>query len=628
MHVLTFFFFSGAVAAAMSGLFETGFGSGTSPFELVVLVAAVCVALTATFLAPNKHLPVIRRFVPFLSLCSVAFTVAAAFSVAIDLSQKDPFSIPPPVFFGTDSVSAPVDPNTAGFEERRGGGCFNAERNPELDRPPTKRRLNTEPLAKSSSGHWLSNFPSSFCALHELSWRSTLFIGLSVAICFVLLGSQAAREATLLKRRERVQESGVAITKTAIRQRARVLKVRAASSLGVSIAIIGVAAFFVYYAEDIVSNEAQTVTPLDDVTEVEARYEKLLRELESELSEISDLKAGLTASQKLLTASIGSDVLLRIGYHAVGRTKGGQVVRPEDESRSDENAMRTEAFEWIVATCMAMLESGLGTRAIEMGACERLTTSSNYVEFLETEQRISYLVKGQERLIAEQTNERFGIDGRPAGAGPKFRELTQRIADLRDDLSAQQFELERKRELLLEEARDHFRSVMLRVLWRNEIERLVFASNTAIAFLDIEIDALNRREGLLAARLTQLDTNLTGVRNLVVVKTSEVLPRTEQVTQDRWVTVATAFTRFTVLLLSIWLVQIFVGLYRYSLRLAAFYDSCADVLEIGAEDAASFGAWIETLTPNQIDFGRAPATPPEQLVRMMQAVQGKSSSGQ
>ncbi|MDG1339059.1 hypothetical protein [Thalassobium sp. R2A62] len=82
---------------------------------------------------------------------------------------------------------------------------------------------------------------------------------------------------------------------------------------------------------------------------------------------------------------------------------------------------------------------------------------------------------------------------------------------------------------------------------------------------------------------------------------------------DVWTELATLFTRISVLLILVFLVQILVGLYRYSLRLAAFYDSRGDALVLHGANEISMGKWSDTLSPADIDFGKAPVSPSQHL---------------
>jgi hypothetical protein len=83
--------------------------------------------------------------------------------------------------------------------------------------------------------------------------------------------------------------------------------------------------------------------------------------------------------------------------------------------------------------------------------------------------------------------------------------------------------------------------------------------------------------------------------------------------------VATQVTRVGVVLMLLFLVQILVTLYRYNMRLAAFFDARADALLVHSE-------WtrlpLQDLTlvfaPDNVDFGRLPPTPISSALRFSQ----------
>jgi hypothetical protein len=87
--------------------------------------------------------------------------------------------------------------------------------------------------------------------------------------------------------------------------------------------------------------------------------------------------------------------------------------------------------------------------------------------------------------------------------------------------------------------------------------------------------------------------------------------------------VQTTITRFGTLAVISFLVGILVSLYRYNVKLAAFYLARADLFillgnEIKPSDVKAFAS---SFTP-QLDFGKTPSTPIEQVVEMVRAVRG------
>ncbi len=95
---------------------------------------------------------------------------------------------------------------------------------------------------------------------------------------------------------------------------------------------------------------------------------------------------------------------------------------------------------------------------------------------------------------------------------------------------------------------------------------------------------------------------------------------------DRWsFTFATNATRVAVILITLFLVQILVSLYRYNTRLAGYYDARADaLLLLHAEESnvkdMPFGELMAALSPDAVDFGRTAKTSVDHAVEMAKEV--------
>jgi hypothetical protein len=90
--------------------------------------------------------------------------------------------------------------------------------------------------------------------------------------------------------------------------------------------------------------------------------------------------------------------------------------------------------------------------------------------------------------------------------------------------------------------------------------------------------------------------------------------------------IQTSVTRFGTLTVVVILVGILIPLYRYNVRLAAFYQARADTFLLMAAKVkqAEFDRFSSGLTP-KIEFGKGPATPVEQIADFARAVRGVSS---
>ncbi len=89
-----------------------------------------------------------------------------------------------------------------------------------------------------------------------------------------------------------------------------------------------------------------------------------------------------------------------------------------------------------------------------------------------------------------------------------------------------------------------------------------------------------------------------------------------------WQRVSRIVTRVAVIALLIYLVQIMVNLYRYTTRLAAFYQARGDALLLadtvgdskGDQARLPLDELVKALSPDNLDFGKSPAPPTQQLV--------------
>lgn len=82
--------------------------------------------------------------------------------------------------------------------------------------------------------------------------------------------------------------------------------------------------------------------------------------------------------------------------------------------------------------------------------------------------------------------------------------------------------------------------------------------------------------------------------------------------------IASGVTRFGVLLVVIYLVQILVRIHRYNLRLADFLDARAGALILAGDNLDNLGAWKDQLASDEIDFGKAPVPPSGYVTRLFE----------
>ena len=90
--------------------------------------------------------------------------------------------------------------------------------------------------------------------------------------------------------------------------------------------------------------------------------------------------------------------------------------------------------------------------------------------------------------------------------------------------------------------------------------------------------------------------------------------------------IQTNVTRFGTIIMITFLVSILTPLYRYNIRLAVYYDALADALELMKSDLKKVGFTdlAVSLTPS-LDFGKAHATPIEQVIELARQLAGDKS---
>jgi hypothetical protein len=85
----------------------------------------------------------------------------------------------------------------------------------------------------------------------------------------------------------------------------------------------------------------------------------------------------------------------------------------------------------------------------------------------------------------------------------------------------------------------------------------------------------------------------------------------------------TAITRFGTGLFTIYAISVLLNVFRYVMRLAAYYDARAQALllatELGESKAKAFADYAAVLGAEKISFGKEPSTPLESAVDLLRA---------
>lgn len=134
--------------------------------------------------------------------------------------------------------------------------------------------------------------------------------------------------------------------------------------------------------------------------------------------------------------------------------------------------------------------------------------------------------------------------------------------------------------------------------------------------------AMVRASTAIAAATREVQANAKNVqRNVLALSNSD---RTRRV-------VSVIATRVGAVLILVFLVQILASLYRYNVRLAAYYESRADALELaivsdGTVDAARLQSAAAVISPERIEFGREPRSPLETSAELAGAILAAQSA--
>lgn len=163
-----------------------------------------------------------------------------------------------------------------------------------------------------------------------------------------------------------------------------------------------------------------------------------------------------------------------------------------------------------------------------------------------------------------------------------------------------------------------------------EQNKLRRAQLTFLAPGPAETTLLERRESLQKEILTLAELRKGVEKKLIEEKLDGVaeeakpsIPSPSVVDWGRLV--QTNVTRFGVLVIVIFLAKILLPQYRYSVRLAAFYDAVGDAMALG-HCLPPTKESIEALFP-RVDFSELPATPIEQAIELLKAFKDSTPMG-
>lgn len=88
-----------------------------------------------------------------------------------------------------------------------------------------------------------------------------------------------------------------------------------------------------------------------------------------------------------------------------------------------------------------------------------------------------------------------------------------------------------------------------------------------------------------------------------------------------YILIGTSVTRIGAVLLLIFGAKVLINFYRYNLRLAAFYNSRADAIELlGDDDLKGLRQLVSSLSTEQIELDKLPDTPTDDIIKIAKTI--------
>lgn len=388
-----------------------------------------------------------------------------------------------------------------------------------------------------------------------------------------------------------------------VSKRASRLKLRAFSSLILVFIVLCSGGVFIFYAGQIIEVETKSAGRYEEVSQLigsfkqqqtaaDTQLDKAIRHQESVESARKGLEALALPSMEELLASI--------------------------ESKDDVNLNFNRIVHLMYSQCQLSLEATKHVQTIAnlcIGEKSRGLIEERKEQYADIESLKQMLANAVHEVEMEMT----GADGRIPGLGPAYKAAREEVDRIEFEIE----ELERRIETSLQAVT--FEDLRSKSEWELYVDKKMKSSPLQLfmtihqiqrdlglyweSLVDVAEDKVNYAEKIrdsLSIRVDELQKYVTTHPDKFLTP--------ETVQGPGWPTLLTIlFTRLSVLLIVVFLVQILVSLYRYSLRLAAFYDSASDALRMGGDSHAKVKAWSNTLTPKNIDFGKPPVSPSQHL---------------
>lgn len=181
----------------------------------------------------------------------------------------------------------------------------------------------------------------------------------------------------------------------------------------------------------------------------------------------------------------------------------------------------------------------------------------------------------------------------------------------------------------IEDNLEEINSLQRRIFQEKFLEKPDSSPGPVLSNLQTRLDQAFDRDGSLRKFLETLNQQQLGLREGSDLASDQGL----QVPPSSYGTLVSAIaTRVGLIVLLLFLVRILVPLYRYSIRLASYYDARADALELtclrnSEGDDELFEKLASILSSDNIDFSEAPASPAHEVLDFVKQVVTSKKTG-
>ena len=108
---------------------------------------------------------------------------------------------------------------------------------------------------------------------------------------------------------------------------------------------------------------------------------------------------------------------------------------------------------------------------------------------------------------------------------------------------------------------------------------------------------------------------------------ARIAQTTPDAKKDSSFLIAAGITRFGIVAIIVYIIQILVTLYKYNMRMRAFYFARFNTIAFLPENSTKMDGLIASFSPEGISFGRTPDTPIKDIADAITAAVGRAIPG-